>query len=126
MRARARLLALLATAALTPPADAQGQTAAGLAGGLFPIDLPTTLPLAGAQSLDVQIARERLRAAQGSATSAAFQFLPFFLTGASYRRHGGLTQDVVGNIVEADKDSYTFGGAFTLQVDVGDALYKTL
>ncbi|PYQ24484.1 MAG: hypothetical protein DMF79_01700 [Acidobacteria bacterium] len=38
----------------------------------------------------------------------------------------GLIQDVVGNIVEADKDSYAVGGAINLQVDVGDALFRTL
>ncbi|HKC13717.1 MAG TPA: TolC family protein [Vicinamibacteria bacterium] len=93
---------------------------------VYPIDLATALRLAGAKSVDIQIARERLQAAKGNATSAATQFLPWFSATANYRRHGGLIQDVVGNIVEADKTSYALGGAINLFVDVGDAFFRTL
>jgi len=41
-----------------------------------PIDLPTVLRLAGAQNLDVQIARERLNEAQASRETALEQFVP--------------------------------------------------
>jgi outer membrane protein TolC len=92
----------------------------------YPIDLATTLRLAGANGLDIQIARERLEAAKANVTSAAFQFLPWLSMGPAYRRHGGLIQDVVGNIVEADKNSHTMGATINLQVDVGDAIYRTL
>ena len=92
----------------------------------YPIDLATTLRLAGAKDVDIQIARQRLELAKANATSAATQFVPWLSAAVNYRRHGGLTQDVVGNIVEADKESYAVGGAVNLQVDVGDALYKTL
>lgn len=92
----------------------------------YPIDLATTLRLAGANGLDIQIARERLQAAKANVTSAAIQFLPWLSTGPAYRRHGGLIQDVVGNIVEADKNSHTLGATINLQVDVGDAIYRTL
>ncbi len=106
---------------------AETQTQAAPApGAAYPIDLATALRLAGAKGVDVQIARERLQAAKANATSAATQFLPWLSAAASYRRHGGLIQDVVGNIVEADKASYAVGGAINLQVDVGDALFRTL
>jgi len=95
-------------------------------GAAYPIDLATALRLAGAKGVDVQIARERLQAAKAAATSTVTQFLPWLSATANYRRHGGLIQDVVGNIVEADKASYALGGAINLQVDVGDALFRTL
>ncbi len=92
----------------------------------YPIDLATALRLAGANGVDVQIARERLQAAKANATIAVTQFLPWLSASANYRRHGGLIQDVVGNIVEADKASHALGGAINLQVDVGDAYFRTL
>jgi outer membrane protein TolC len=76
--------------------------------------------------VDIQIARERLEAARANATSASLQFLPWLSAGVSYRRHDGLIQDVVGDVIEAYKDSYAAGAALNLQVDVGDAIYKTL
>jgi len=47
-------------------------------------------------------------------------------TGAVYRRHENRIQDVDGNIIDADKQSYTVGGALTAQMDLGDAVYKSL
>jgi outer membrane protein TolC len=90
------------------------------------IDLPTVLRLAGAQNLDVQIARQRLAEAAAADTSATLQFLPWLSPGLGYRGHGGNTQDVVGNIVEAQKHSYVAGLALTAQVDLGDAIYRKL
>jgi outer membrane protein TolC len=91
-----------------------------------PVDLATALRLAGANGVEVQIARERLEAAKAGATSALSEFLPWLSAGAAYRAHGGLIQDVVGNVIEADKDARTVGVALNLQVDVGEAVYRTL
>jgi outer membrane protein TolC len=90
------------------------------------IDLPTVLCLAGAQNLDVQIARQRLAEAAAADTSAKLQFLPWLSPGLSYRGHGGNTQDVAGNIVDTQKHSYTAGLALAAQVDLGDAVYRKL
>jgi len=90
------------------------------------IDLPTVLRLAGAQNLDVQIARQRLAEAAAADTSATFQFLPWLSPALGYRGHGGNTQDVAGNIVDVDKHSYTAGLALTAQLDLGDAIYRKL
>src|SRR5205085_5619512 len=86
----------------------------------------TALRLAGANAIDVQIARERLKAAEAVAASTLAQLLPWLSAGTTYRRHGALIQDVVGNIVRADKESYTVGPAANLQVDVGDTVFRTL
>jgi outer membrane protein TolC len=119
------LFAMITTPTMGSPEEPPAQASTGPASP-YPIDLATTLRLAGANGVDVQIARERLEAAKASATSADFQFLPWLSAGAIYRGHGGLIQDVVGNIVEADKQSYTAGAAINLQVDVGDAVYRAL
>ncbi len=119
------LLAILVASAVGSHANAQAQTPLP-PGAAYPIDLATTLRLAGAKSVDIQIARERLEAAKANGTSAATQFFPWLSAAANYRSHGGLTQDVVGNIVEADKNSHAVGAAINLQVEVGDAIYKTL
>jgi len=91
-----------------------------------PIDLPTALRLAGAQNLDVAIARERLAEARAAQESAREQFFPWLSPGASYRRHEGRIQKVEGVIIDADKQSYNAGGTLATQVDLGDAYFKTL
>jgi outer membrane protein TolC len=93
---------------------------------VYPIDLPTALRLANAQNLDIQIARERLKEAKANHESAVELFLPWISPGAAYRRHENRIQDVVGNIIDADKHSYTVGGALTAQMDLGEAVYKSL
>jgi outer membrane protein TolC len=91
-----------------------------------PIDLPTALRLAGAQNLDVQIARERVNEARASQQSATAQFFPWISAGIVYRQHEQNLQDVQGNIVDVDKYSYAPGGALNAQVDLGEAWFKSL
>lgn len=92
----------------------------------FIIDLPTVLRLAGAQNLDIQIARQRLAEATANHESAIEQFFPWISPGAAYRRHENRIQAVDGTMLDADKQSYTVGAAVTAQLDLGDAIYKTL
>ena len=92
----------------------------------LPIDLPTVLRLAGAQNLDVKIAREKLAEAKANHSSAVGQFFPWLSPGITYRRHDDKIQDVSGNIIDVHKDSYAPGGTIGAQVDVGDAIYKSL
>ncbi len=91
-----------------------------------PIDLPTALRLAGAQNLDVAIARERLAEARAAEESAREQFFPWLSPGAGYRRHEGRIQKVEGTIIDVTKQSYDAGAAVRAQVDLGDAYFKTL
>ena len=90
------------------------------------IDLPTVLRLAGAENLDVKIAREQLAEAQAADSAARMQFLPWLSPAAVVRRHDNRIQDVVGNMLETDKQSYTVGVTATGQVDLGDAIYRKL
>jgi outer membrane protein TolC len=91
-----------------------------------PIDLPSALRLAGAQNLDVQLARERVVEARANHEQALAQFFPWLATGVSYRRHDDKIQDVEGNIIDVHKYSYAPGAAISAQVDVGEALYQSL
>jgi outer membrane protein TolC len=90
------------------------------------IDLATALRLAGAQNLDVQIARERLAEAKANHSIAVSQFFPWLSPGVGYRRHEDRLQDVVGNVFDADKQTYVAGGTLAGQWDFGEALYRAL
>jgi len=120
------LVATLALPLSSMSAAAEPTPAPSPAAAPYAIDLATALRLAGANAIDVQIARERLSAAKAVAVSTLSQFLPWLSAGTTYRRHGALIQDVVGNILTANKESYTVGPSANLQVDVGDALFRTL
>ena len=108
------------------PAQVPAPPTNGNTNNVYLIDLPTVLRLANAQNLDIQIARERLKEAKANHESAVELFFPWISPGAAYRRHENRIQDVVGNIIDADKQSYTVGGALTAQMDLGDAVYKSL
>jgi outer membrane protein TolC len=96
-------------------------------GSAYLIDLPTALRLAGAQNLDVQIARERLREADANRSSALEQFFPWLAPGVQYHRRDGLAQAVpAGTISSADFQSYSPGGTFAAQLVLGDAIYAAL
>jgi outer membrane protein TolC len=92
----------------------------------MPIDLPTALRLAGAQNLDVQIAREKLTEAKAIHETTRNQFFPWLAPGLAYRRHDGRIQDVGGNMLDVSKQSYTIGGALNAQVELGDAWFRNL
>lgn len=90
------------------------------------INLETVLRLAKAQNLDVQIARSRLAEAKAVHESAREQFFPWLSPGISYRRHDNLIQDVSGTIIDVHKQSYAPGVTLGAQLDIGDALFKSL
>jgi outer membrane protein TolC len=90
------------------------------------IDLPTALELAGARSLDLQIAREKLAEAKAARENSVWQFFPSISPGVGYRRHDNLLQTVQGEIIDVHKNSYAVGPVIAAQVDVGDAIYRNL
>lgn len=90
------------------------------------IDLATVLRLAGAQNLDVQLAKEKLNEAEARFDSATWQFFPWVNVGVGYKRHDNRIQNVEGVIIDADKQSLNAGGTVTAQVDLGEAIYKRL
>jgi len=95
--------------------------------GVSPIDLPTTLRLAGGQSLEIQIAHERLNEAQAEHASAVERFFPWIAPGVGYHRRDGVAQAVpAGTISDAHFQSYSPGVTLAAQLDIGDAIYKSL
>src|SRR5690606_7434019 len=73
------------------------------------IDLPTALRLAGAESVDVQLARERLVEAEADYEAALLRFFPWINASTGYRHHDGDIQDVGGDILTTQKQSYAGG-----------------
>jgi len=114
------ILILIFLLILIRPASAQTN------GTIHQIDLPTALRLAGAQNLDVKIAQEQLAEAKANHQSAVLQFFPWISPGITYRRHDDNIQDVEGNIIDVHKYSYAPGAALGIQLELGDAIYRSL
>jgi len=91
-----------------------------------PIDLPTTLRLAGANNLDVQIAREKVNETRAAQDAARARFFPWLEPSIVVRRHEGNIQAVNGPIIDADKQSLAAGVALNAQVDLGEAYFQEL
>src|SRR5713226_4114411 len=89
------------------------------------IDLPTTLGLAGARSIDIQLAREKFAEARAAEESAIERFFPWVAPGVTYRRHDNLIQNTEGIIEEVHKQSYAPGGTVLAQTEIGDAIFKS-
>ena len=116
--------ALLLICACTAALRAAEPAALAPADGM--IDLPTTLRLAGANNLDVQIAREKLVEARAANDSARARYFPWIAPAITYRRHENNIQTVEGRIIDADKQSLAVGIGFTAQLDLGDVYYQNL
>lgn len=93
---------------------------------IYVIDLPTTLRLAGARNLDIQIARQQLAEAEASQESALEKFFPSVAPGVTYRRHDNLIQNTEGVIEDVHKQSYAPGATVTAQTEIGDAIFRSL
>lgn len=91
-----------------------------------PIDLATVLRLAGADNLQVRIAREKVTAARADAASARDRMLPWFTVGANARQHENNIQAVDGTILDADKRSVSLGVGLNGQWDFGELYYQKL
>lgn len=99
---------------------------ADASGKLMVIDLPAALRLAGAQNLDVQIAREKAAEARAAEESAVERFFPWVAPGVTYRRHDNAIQNTEGLVEDVHKQSYAAGGTVAAQTDMGDAIFRSL
>lgn len=90
------------------------------------IDLPTALRLAGANNLDVQIAREKVAEARAAQDAAQARFLPWITPAIVVRRHENNIQAVNGPILDADKQSLAAGIALNAQLDLGETYFQNL
>ncbi len=94
--------------------------------GTQPIDLPTVMRLAGANSLDVAWVREKVHEAHARRTLATERFLPTVGGAFTYKRHEGVTQATDGTFVDVEKQQTFGGGQGTLSWQLGEAVYETL
>lgn len=91
----------------------------------LPMDLAEVLRLAGARSIDIEIAKEETRLARAESKQANERFFPWLAPGFGYRRHEGALADVQGLVTDIDKESYDAGATLHAQVDLGDALFAS-
>lgn len=91
-----------------------------------PIDLATTLRLAGADNLSVKIAREKLAEARADADVARERLFPWVTAGLGFRQHENNLQTVEGRIIDADKRSFSAGVGLNAQWDLGEVYYQKL
>ena len=90
------------------------------------IDLPTALRLAGANNLDVQIAREKVAEARAAGDFAQAKFLPSITPAIVVRRHENNIQAVNGPILDINKQSLAAGLTLNAQLDLGETYYQSL
>jgi len=91
-----------------------------------PIDLATTLRLAGADNLSVKIAQEKLAEARADADVARERMYPWVTAGLGFRQHDNNSQTVEGRIIDADKRSFSTGIGLNAQWDFGEVYYQKL
>jgi outer membrane protein TolC len=76
----------------------------------YPIDLATTLRLAGANNLQIALAGERVREAQARLQGAEVLWLPSVNAGVGYNKHEGRIQDTRGELLETSRNALYVGG----------------
>ncbi len=75
-----------------------------------PIDLPAALQLAGANNLQIALARERVNQAAARAAAADALWIPSLSAGVVYNNHSGRIQGTDGEILEVSRNSLFVGG----------------
>ncbi|MEX0675899.1 MAG: TolC family protein [Pirellulales bacterium] len=96
---------------LPPPATRDALDVAGdTVENQFPIDLPATLRLAGANNLQIALAAARVGAARARLQGAHALWLPSFNGGIGYNLHRGKIQDTAGDILDINRSSVFVGG----------------
>ena len=90
------------------------------------IDLPTALQLAGANNLDLAIAREAMKQAEAQELQATEKFFPYFTLGTQYAGHDGAFASADGTIIETNKEAYGNAAAVGAQMSLGDAIFQKM
>lgn len=119
---RGLLAALAITTTAIDAASAQQPAPVSSPPTAVAIDLPTVLDRAGANSLDLALAREAVAQAKASDLQATMKLFPYLTFGGQYSDHGGGVANVNGVVIDADKSLSTLGGTIAAQVDLGNAI----
>ncbi|HSG71742.1 MAG TPA: hypothetical protein VLA12_15070, partial [Planctomycetaceae bacterium] len=75
----------------------------------FPLDLPSALRMVGGQHPVVGFAQWRVQEAYAQLDRAEVLWLPSLQAGFNYRRRDGNYQDVSGNVVDVNLNSFQYG-----------------
>ncbi len=81
-----------------------------VAEAVYRVDLPSALQLAGANNLQIAIARERVYQATARAAAARATWFPTVSAGVVYNNHSGRLQGTEGEILEVSRNSLFVGG----------------
>ena len=90
------------------------------------LDLATALRLGGANSIDIELARNTVRQAEAKHAETRNKFFPWISVGTSYRRVDGNIQDIAGSILDVSKQQYQAGVGVVAEVRIGEAIYQSL
>ena len=91
------------------PVDVSGETRLSLDNQPSPIDLATSLALAGYQNPQILVAMQRTVAASARQQLAAAQALPNINLGTNYDAHTGVLQQASGNILNVNRGAMYLG-----------------
>jgi outer membrane protein TolC len=93
----------------TPTEPLIPQAPSFIGAAIVPIDLSTTLRLAGVQNPDVLVAQSRVVESAALRQLAAAQFLPSINLGTNYDTHTGVLQQSNGNILSVNRSALYVG-----------------
>jgi outer membrane protein TolC len=93
---------------------------------VHPINLATALQLAQVRSIDIQVATERVAAADARLSLARSRWLPTVLIGGDYARHDGQIQDIVGTVFPTTRSSVMVGVGPSMVFSPSDAILAPL
>lgn len=92
----------------------------------LPIDLTTVLRLVDQNSPLIGFAQARVRAAQARMDRAEVAWLPDILTGATYNRYDGQTQNQRGEVFGTSRSNLFASGGISLRWDPAEVYYAQL
>ncbi len=93
---------------------------------VLPIDLPTTLKLAGANNLEILLAEQKVEAAHAQSLSVNEKYLPTFTPGIFYLQHNNRLQATDGTFLFVNKHSILGGVKGEVSWELRDAIFQSL
>ena len=80
----------------------------------YPIDLPATLRLAGADNWNIKLAEEQINESYANYRKAKVMWIPSLNIGIGYTKHDGQIQGTNGQVIDVSRNSlFVGGGAIT-------------
>jgi outer membrane protein TolC len=90
------------------------------------MNLAAVMRIAGARTVEIEIAQQRLAEAQAAHRALTTQFFPHLQSGFTFKGHDGNIQAVEGKVFDASKQSLAVGVAVVAQLELGESIYKAM